>query len=73
MYMYILNSPSPPKYTLHVHVPSSLHPATRGKVSPYIAVSLHVFKELFEQLDREAHVLHPEVVKGDEGRPDELN
>ena len=37
---------------------------------PHIAVGLHVFKKLLEQLDREHHFLHPEISEGHEGGGD---
>ena len=37
----------------------------------YIAVSFHVLKELLEELDREGHILSPEVSQRDKGGGDE--
>lgn len=39
----------------------------------YIVISFHVFKELFEQLHREDHILGPEVSHGDERGRDQVN
>ena len=33
----------------------------------HIAIGLHVLQKLLEDLDREAHLLDPELPEGDEG------
>ena len=43
-----------------------------GVASTHIVISLHVLKELFEQLHRELHVFGPEVSHGDECGGDEV-